>query len=146
MGSHDELADHMEEDHGAWPEDIDESEHLPTWHAHWHAEGNEDHTHEESGMNPRQAAFRQRVQAFLKNASGYDGEYDIDDHYDDDGDFDDNNFADPGGGSALRAAGPRNPRNIPCPTCKRPNKLTPADEARGYQCDSCADRAERGYD
>lgn len=53
-------------------------------------------------------------------------------------------FADPGGRSALRAATRRNPRNLPCPTCRRPNKLTPADRARGYQCNSCADRDERG--
>lgn len=53
-------------------------------------------------------------------------------------------FADPGGTSALRAATPSNPRNLPCPTCGAPNRLTPADRARGYQCDSCADRAERG--
>lgn len=55
-------------------------------------------------------------------------------------------FADPGGTSALRAAHPGNPRNLPCPTCETPNVLTPADEARGYQCNRCADRAERGYD
>lgn len=54
-------------------------------------------------------------------------------------------FADPGGRSALRAASKRNPRNLPCPTCKEPNKLTPADKARGYQCDSCADRDEGGW-
>lgn len=60
-------------------------------------------------------------------------------------DFDDRmEFAEPGGRSALRAAGKRNPRNLPCPTCKAPNKLTPADRARGYQCDGCADRDERG--
>lgn len=51
-------------------------------------------------------------------------------------------FAQPG--SALRASSARNPRNLPCPTCKEPNKLTPADRARGYQCDRCADREERG--
>jgi hypothetical protein len=51
-------------------------------------------------------------------------------------------FADPGGRSALRAASKRNPRNRPCPTCKQPNKLTPADVAHGYQCDVCADRDE----
>jgi hypothetical protein len=70
-----------------------------------------------------------------------------DDYYDDDyrgPRSDDDFFADPGGVSALRAASPTNPRNKPCPTCKRPNKLTPADQQRGYQCDSCADRAERG--
>lgn len=53
-------------------------------------------------------------------------------------------FADPGGRSALRAATPENPRNLPCPTCKRPNMLTPLDVARHYQCDICADQAERG--
>lgn len=53
-------------------------------------------------------------------------------------------FADPGGRSALRAATRRNPRNLPCPTCGRKNVLTPSDRAAGYQCNSCADRAE-GY-
>jgi hypothetical protein len=51
-------------------------------------------------------------------------------------------FADPGGRSALRAATPHNPRNLPCPTCGKPNRLTPIDRARGYCCDDCADRAE----
>jgi hypothetical protein len=55
-------------------------------------------------------------------------------------------FADPGGRSALRAATKSNPRIHPCPTCERPNMLTPLDVRRGYQCDSCADRAERGLD
>lgn len=55
-------------------------------------------------------------------------------------------FARPGSNSALRRASARNPRNLPCPTCKQPNRLTPADKARGYQCDACADRAERGGD
>lgn len=54
-------------------------------------------------------------------------------------------FADPGGNSALRAAHPGNPRDLPCPTCQRENVLTPEDVAHGYQCDSCADAAERGY-
>lgn len=53
-------------------------------------------------------------------------------------------FADPGGNSALRAAHKGNPRNLPCPTCREPNRLTPADRARGYQCNACADRAEGG--
>ena len=53
-------------------------------------------------------------------------------------------FADPGGRSALRAAGKGNPRNLPCPNCKQPNRLTPADKRRGYQCDACADRDEGG--
>lgn len=47
-------------------------------------------------------------------------------------------------GSALRAATPDNPRNLPCPNCERPNMLTPIDVQRGYQCDHCADLAERG--
>ena len=57
-------------------------------------------------------------------------------------DYDD--FADPGGNSSLRRATPNNPRNLPCPTCKEPNRLTPKDAALGYQCDTCADRLERG--
>ena len=63
-------------------------------------------------------------------------------YYDDD---DRSDFADPGGNSALRAARKGNPRNLPCPTCGEPNRLTPADKARGYQCDGCADRAEFGF-
>jgi len=63
--------------------------------------------------------------------------------YDDDRDFQ-IEFADPGGGSALRAATRNNPRNLPCPTCRIPNRLTRADQVRGYQCDTCADRDERG--
>lgn len=61
-------------------------------------------------------------------------------------DFDDMDgreiFADPGGRSALRASSRKNPRNLPCPTCKEPNRLTPADRSKGYQCDRCADRDE----
>lgn len=59
----------------------------------------------------------------------------------DDGDYG-CDFAEPGGRSALRAARRGNPRNRPCPTCKRRNALTPDDVALGYQCDMCADRAE----
>ena len=66
--------------------------------------------------------------------------------YDHDYEDDGIEFMDPGGNSALRAAGPGNPRNLPCPTCRRPNKLTPKDRALGYQCDQCADKAERGCD
>jgi len=51
-------------------------------------------------------------------------------------------FAEPGGNSALRRASKSNPRNLPCPTCQTPNVLTPADRARGYQCNRCADRDE----
>lgn len=53
-------------------------------------------------------------------------------------------FAEPGGRSALRAATKKNPRNRQCPNCGRKNVLTPIDVARGYQCDRCADQAERG--
>lgn len=49
-------------------------------------------------------------------------------------------FAYPGGESALRAATPDNPRNLPCPTCGEPNRLTPLDRAAHYQCDQCATR------
>jgi hypothetical protein len=58
--------------------------------------------------------------------------------------YDDRNrvFRDPGGKSALRAASASNPRNLPCPTCKQPDRLTPVDVRRGYQCDDCADREE----
>jgi len=66
------------------------------------------------------------------------------DDWDDDRDVCD--FADPGGRSALRAARRGNTRNRSCPTCKRRNVLTPADVELGYQCDSCADKAERGWD
>lgn len=63
--------------------------------------------------------------------------------YDDDGyQVDGVGFADPGGRSALRRATRRNPRCHPCPTCKSPNRLTPLDVRRGYQCDHCADRDE----
>lgn len=62
-----------------------------------------------------------------------------DDESDDD---EDDDFADPGGKSALRAATPSNPRNLPCPTCKQPNRLTPRDRRLGYQCNECADRDE----
>lgn len=69
----------------------------------------------------------------------YDEEYFRDDEYDSYMDF-----ADPGGNSALRAATKSNPRNLPCPTCKRANMLTPKDRQLGYQCDRCADQAESG--
>jgi hypothetical protein len=58
--------------------------------------------------------------------------------------FDDDrsDFADPGGRSALRRATRTNPRNLPCGTCKKPNRLTAKDKRLGYQCDECADRDE----
>lgn len=55
-------------------------------------------------------------------------------------------FADPGGESALWVASADNPRNHPCPSCGWPNRLTIRDVQAGYQCDSCADAAERGAD
>lgn len=55
-------------------------------------------------------------------------------------DDDRSQFARPG--SALQRATKGNPRILPCPTCEQPNKLTPADVRRGYQCDDCADRDE----
>lgn len=69
------------------------------------------------------------------------------DLYDEDYDYliDGVGFADPGGGSALRAATPGNPRNLPCPTCGEPNRLTPADKRAGYQCNTCADQLEGAY-
>ena len=70
------------------------------------------------------------------------GYYDYDE--DDEDLIDGVGFAEPGGRSALRAATPDNPRNLPCPDCGQPNRLTPLDQARGYCCNACADRAE-GY-
>lgn len=64
--------------------------------------------------------------------------------FDDDGE-DRREFADPGGRSALRAATRGNPRCLPCPTCKQPNRLTPKDQAQGYQCNRCADLEEGAF-
>jgi hypothetical protein len=77
-----------------------------------------------------------------QNMPRYYGDYE---HYGDD-ECDPMDFANPGGNSALRAASKTNPRNLPCPNCGKKNRLTPADRALGYQCDECADRAERGCD
>lgn len=78
----------------------------------------------------------------------YYDDHDYDHDYDDviRNNIDGVGFADPGGESALRAETSSNPRNLPCPTCHWPNRLTPIDKARGYQCDSCADAQEKGYD
>lgn len=65
---------------------------------------------------------------------------------DDDFDFDQIDFMDPGGRSALRAATRDDPRDQPCPTCEARNRLTRQDVRLGYQCDACADQAERGCD
>jgi hypothetical protein len=79
-----------------------------------------------------------------KEATMYEAEYTDPSAFDERFDDDRSMFADPGGRSALRRSSRRNPRNLPCPTCKEPNRLTPADRAHGYQCDRCADIAEGG--
>ena len=74
----------------------------------------------------------------------YDEEYDS---FGPDYDYGDSiQFANPGSNSALRAATASNPRDCDCPTCGATNVLTREDQLVGYQCDSCADKAERGYD
>jgi len=87
----------------------------------------------------------------MSDIYSYDGDdwnnFDDEDPYDDSEDDNWENepqFADPGGNSALRAATPDNPRNLPCPECGTENCLTPADRVQGYRCDACSDRAERG--
>ena len=65
------------------------------------------------------------------------------DYYDDNDLIDSVGFANEG--SSLRASSRNNPRNLPCPTCGEPNRLTPADRRAGYQCDSCANQAEGGW-
>lgn len=50
-------------------------------------------------------------------------------------------FRDPGGTSALHPGR----RTKPCPTCGQPQRLTARDVAKGYQCDTCAARAEGTY-
>lgn len=82
-------------------------------------------------------------------AGDYADAHERDEDFDEEGFFEEEDgidFADPGGNSALRASSPTNPRNLPCPDCGEPDRLTPADRARGYCCDRCADRKERGYD
>ena len=82
------------------------------------------------------------------NDEGQDFDFDEeDDDADDDlrNTIDGVGFAEPGGHSSLRAATEDNPRDRPCPTCGTPNRLTRIDEMRNYQCDQCADMAERGF-
>ncbi len=67
------------------------------------------------------------------------------DDYDHEFDGDQIQFADPTGRSSLRAASKSNPRNLPCPSCGEPDRLTPADRAQAYCCDACANRNERGF-
>ena len=74
-----------------------------------------------------------------------DDEEDFGDPLDDDEDvYLQKRFANPGGNSALYRESPENPRNLPCPTCGMPNRLTPRDVQAHYQCDECADAAEGG--
>lgn len=81
-----------------------------------------------------------------RNDDRWNDDFDIDEEWEREHRIDGVGFADPGGRSALRAETPDNPRNLPCPTCKRPNMLTPIDRDRGYQCDICADALEQGLD
>lgn len=53
-------------------------------------------------------------------------------------------FEYPYGDSCLHPETRGNPRNLSCPTCGAPNRLTAKDRANGYQCDECTDRAEGG--
>lgn len=76
---------------------------------------------------------------------GYFGTHEEEYDPDDDDLIDGVGFAEPGGRSTLRAATPQNPRNLPCPDCGSPHVLTALDVARGYCCNRCADRNERGY-
>jgi hypothetical protein len=68
------------------------------------------------------------------------------DLYDDDEDFfdydEDDRIVFANEGSALRAETEYNPRIYPCDTCRGQKLLTLEDVKLGYQCDSCADRAE----
>ena len=48
-------------------------------------------------------------------------------------------FAVPGGNSALRASSKRNPRNLPCPTCKH---WTQEHDCRD-NCDTCHEGQKR---
>jgi hypothetical protein len=90
----------------------------------------------------------------MTNIENYEGEEEVLENEDDIEDYEDYDherddeieFADPGGRSALRAATKDDPRDLPCPNCGAANRLTRQDRALGYQCDACADRAERGCD
>jgi hypothetical protein len=88
------------------------------------------------------SANGEAIDSYVKNFRARMLREDYDDYDDYDPDDDRSEFADPHGKSALRAASKSNPRNRPCPTCKRPNMLTPKDVAKGYQCDQCADALE----
>ena len=93
----------------------------------------------ETADNPQRSDFMTHSPQAYDNSYFYDGDFQEDL-------IDGVGFADPGGESALRADTPSNPRNKPCPTCEVENVLTPIDVKRGYQCDTCADRCERGFE
>ena len=89
------------------------------------------------------AFLNRNTKESLNEGIGHDDNYDdYEDDYEDEDDYDD--FADPGGNSALRASSYGNPREYPCPTCGAEDVLTLKDVNLGYQCDRCADNAERG--
>lgn len=75
-----------------------------------------------------------------------DDDSDIEDGVDDD--FDDHNgfeFTIPCCDSNIRDATPDRPRNLPCPTCCKPERLSAAEIVAGYECDECAHRVERSW-
>jgi len=105
----------------------------------------------------RYADVDEQLREALRNPRDVeDDEDDVDDDEDEDEDQEDDpdygdrdyddrdDYADPGGRSALRAAGPGNPRDQPCPTCGWPDRLTRRDVELGYQCDRCGDAIEQG--
>lgn len=89
------------------------------------------------------AFLNRNTKESLNEGIGHDDNYD---DYEDEDDYEDDydDFADPGGNSALRASSYNNPREYPCPTCGAEDVLTLKDVNLGYQCDRCADNAERG--
>ena len=79
--------------------------------------------------------------SYVMSGLGSDCDYDYYDLDDDDR----SEFENPWGNSSLRAETENNPRNLPCPNCGEPNQLTKKDRALHYQCDACANQAERGF-
>ena len=97
--------------------------------------------YDDIGPEPYEDDLEEWERNQLAQDNEFGDEEDEEDDFDPDEDEDDD-FADPGGTSALRAATADNPRDQPCPTCGKENRLTPKDVALGYQCDACADRDE----
>lgn len=69
-----------------------------------------------------------------------EGWWDSEDGPDYDDDFNPKRFRQ--SGSALHPGTEDDPIDQPCPTCGEEDVLTRRDVAKGYQCDTCADRAE----